>query len=93
MKYVYPVILTPAKIGYVVSIPDLGINTQGHNVSEAINMARDAIGIWGIAEQDAGRTVPKPSKPAVDHKPDEIATLIDIDFDAYRRAISFFCFS
>ncbi len=86
MKKVYPIILAPAKIGYVVFVPDLEINTQGHDIAEAIDMARDAIGLWGITEQDAGRKIPEPSTANVNHKPEEIVTLVDIDFDAYRRA-------
>ncbi|HCW79768.1 MAG TPA: HicB family protein [Ruminococcaceae bacterium] len=86
MKKVYLVVLTPAEHGYVVSAPDLQINTEGNDIADAIEMARDAIGLWGIAEQDAGRQIPEPSTVKVEHKPDEIVTLVDIDFDAYRRA-------
>ena len=86
MKKAYPVILTPGKTGYVVYVPDLDINTQGTDVADAIDMARDAIGLWGISEQDAGRNIPAPSVKLPAHKPNEIATLVDIDFDAYRKA-------
>ena len=55
MKTVFPIILTPADVGYVVTIPDLKINTEGSSVADAIEMARDAIGLWGICEEDAGR--------------------------------------
>ena len=55
MKAVYPIILTPAERGYVVFVPDLDINTEGDDLADAIEMARDAIGIWGITEEDAGR--------------------------------------
>lgn len=86
MKKVYPVILTPAERGYVVYAPDLQINTEGNDIADAIEMARDAIGMWGITEQDAGRKIPEPSIVKVKHTPDDIVTLVDIDFDAYRRA-------
>ena len=56
MTKVYPVILTPAKIGeengFAVYVPDLELNTQGHDMAESIDMARDAIGILGISMQD-----------------------------------------
>ena len=42
MKAVYSIILTPAENGYVVSIPDLRLNTEGNDIPEAIAMARDA---------------------------------------------------
>ena len=61
MKASYPVILTPAGRGYVVFVPNLNINTEGGTLAEALDMARDAISIWGITEQDAGRTIPEAS--------------------------------
>nr|DAL51625.1 MAG TPA_asm: HicB-like toxin [Caudoviricetes sp.] len=87
MKQVYPVILHPdPEGGYTVLVPDLNIGTQGETVAECIDMARDAIGLWGICEQDAGRIVPAPSGLAPRHEEGETVTLVDIDFDAYRRA-------
>ncbi|MEG1276259.1 MAG: type II toxin-antitoxin system HicB family antitoxin [Ruthenibacterium sp.] len=86
MKEVYSIILTPAEKGYVVTVPDLEINTEGDTLAEAISMARDAIGLWGICEQDAGRTIPQPSTRTPKCAGNEISTLVDIDFDAYRRA-------
>lgn len=87
MKQVYPVILHPeAEGGYSVSVPDLDIGTQGDTVAECIDMARDAIGLWGITEEDEGRSVPAPSGFTPPHEDSEIVTLVDIDFDAYRRA-------
>jgi predicted RNase H-like HicB family nuclease len=70
----------------VVYVPDLDINTQGTDLANAIDMARDAIGLWGITEQDMGRSIPEPSLELPGHEPNQIATLVDIDFDAYRRA-------
>lgn len=86
MKKVYPVILTPDEIGYIVTVPDLNINTEGDSLPEAIEMARDAIGLWGICEEDQGRTIPEPHSVKLKHKDNEIVTLVDIDFKAYRRA-------
>ena len=87
MKQVYPVILHPeADGGFSVSVPDLNIGTQGETVAECIDMARDASGLWGICEQDAGRAIPEPSVLSPAHEEGELVTLVDIDFDAYRRA-------
>ena len=90
MTKVYPVILTPVKIGeedgYSVYVPDLEIGTQGYNLAEAIYMARDAIGIWGICEQDDGREIPEPSATEPPHEADELVTWVDIDFAKYRKA-------
>ncbi len=50
MKNSYPIILMPDKVGYVVYVPDFNINTEVDTLTEAIEMARDAIGgpalIW-----------------------------------------------
>ena len=87
MKQVYPIILTPESDGgYSVFVPDLNIGTQGETVAECIDMARDAIGLWGICEQDEKRTVPAAATFLPAHEADEIVTLVDVDFDAYRRA-------
>ena len=86
MKAVYPIILTPAERGYVVFVPDLDINTEGEDLADAIKMARDAIGLWGITEEDAGRKIPQASGTMPHPEEQEIVTLVDIDFAAYRRA-------
>jgi len=86
MKQAYPVILTPAEKGFVVTIPDLDINTEGDDLANAIEMARDAIGIWGISEEDAGRSIPGPSTIHPLHNPNDLVSLVDIDFLEYRRA-------
>lgn len=69
-----------------MSVPDLQINTEGETIPDAIAMARDAIGLWGISEEDAGRSIPAASGKLPSHGENEVATLVDIDFDAYRRA-------
>ena len=86
MTKVYPVILTPCESSFIVTVPDLDINTQGKDIAEAIYMARDAIGLWGICEQDDGRDIPEPSSIEPPHEAHELVSWIDIDFDKYRRA-------
>lgn len=86
MTKVYPVILTPTNHGYVVTVPDLDINTQGKDLAEAIYMARDAIGLWGICEQDDGRNIPEPSISEPPHEANELVSWVDIDFAKYRKA-------
>ena len=49
-------------------------------------MARDAIGLWGISEQDAGREIPEPSRLEPPHEANELVSWVDIDFEKYRRA-------
>jgi len=90
VKQAYPIILTPVKDdfkGYAVMVPDLEIYTQGSVIAEAIDMARDAIGMWICFEQDEGRNIPEPGNiDTIQAKPGEIKTLVDIDIDEYRRA-------
>lgn len=86
MKNSYPIILTPDKTGYVVYVPDFDIYTEGDNLTEAIEMARDAIGIMGIDYEDDKKPLPVPSGMAnVKHEENEITTLVDVDFTEYRR--------
>lgn len=85
MKSAYPIILSPADKGFVVYVPDLDINTEGDTIADAIEMARDAIGLWGICRQDTGNEIPIPKSMTPKHKPDEIVSIVDVDFDFYRR--------
>ena len=48
MKNAYPIVMTKGKDHIVVFVPDFSINTQGKNYTDAIEMARDAIGLMGI---------------------------------------------
>jgi predicted RNase H-like HicB family nuclease len=80
------VVLTPVETGYVVDVPDLSIGTQGRDLAHAIYMARDAIGIWGLSRQEAGRDIPEPSAAEPPHGAEELISWVDIDFDKYRRA-------
>lgn len=94
MKAVYPVIFTEDKNGeYLVEVPDMGILTEGKDLSDAMFMARDAIGLAGIVAEDKNEEIPKPSK-IEDIKLEEgefsdegksIVALVDVDFTEYRR--------
>lgn len=88
MKSAYPIIMTKGKKFIVVFIPDFNINTQGTDIPDAINMARDAIGLVGIDMQDAGETLPEPSSLAdvqENAQSGSIVSLVDVDFTEYRR--------
>lgn len=86
MKQAYPVILTPDETGFTAFIPDFNINTQGDDLCEAIEMARDAIGLMGIDMEDDKKVLPEPCKlESVKREPCDIVTLVDVDFAEYRR--------
>ena len=87
MKKAYPIILTCEERGFTVYIPDFDIGTQGSDITEAIEMARDAIGLMGVDLEDDGRELPSPtdisSIAVVNHN--ECVSLVDVDFSEYRR--------
>lgn len=86
MKAAYPIVMTKGKDRILVFIPDFGINTQGESYADAMTMARDAIGAMGIDMEDDHEQVPTPTEPeAVERNGGDIITLVDVDFDEYRR--------
>lgn len=88
MKNSYPILLIPEEKGFTVFIPDFNINSQGDDLTEAIEMARDAIGIMGIDMQDDGLSLPKASSLSeIQSKAsqNDLVSLVDVDFDEYRR--------
>jgi len=88
MKVAYPVIIAKGEKFYLASVPDCDIDTQGENLVDAIAMARDAISIWCIGEQDFGRKLPVASAmSAIMPSEGEIVTLVDADIDAYRKLL------
>ena len=87
MKTAYPVIFRQLTDGYSVHVPDFPLDTQGDNLAEAIEMARDAIGIMGIDMEDDKKPLPQPtSQESVKFKPGEFVSMVDIDFTEYRKA-------
>ena len=86
MKQAYPVIITKDKDFFVASIPDFETGTQGESLAEAIEMARDAIGMCGCYMQDEEKDIPIPTDIGnVTKESSDILTLVDVDFDEYRK--------
>ncbi len=97
MKGVYPVFITPHNDLYLVYVPDLDIYTEGTNLGDAMEMARDAIGLKGIDLEDDGQALPAPSsyegarKKAREEADADfdyssgMLTMIDVDFLEYRK--------
>lgn len=84
-KQVYAVVITKTPDEwYCVDVPDMEIGTQGKTLAEAIEMAREAIGLQGICLQDLGKAIPKPTTIDPPHEKDEIVALIDVDFQQAR---------
>ena len=95
MKQVYPVILTQDKDCVLVDIPDFDVVTEGESLADAVEMARDAIGLNGITLEDDGKSIPEPTSiEKIDIKNGKfsdvgssIVSLVDIDFTEYRKKI------
>ncbi|MCD7811582.1 MAG: type II toxin-antitoxin system HicB family antitoxin [Ruminococcus sp.] len=87
MKNSYPIILTPDEIGYVVYIPDFDVGTEGDTLADAIEMAKDAIGLMGIVMEDDMKEIPAPTPidKVKKNSLDDIITLVDVDFTEYRK--------
>lgn len=88
MKKAYPIVLIQGKEYIVVFVPDFNINTQGKSIPDALEMARDAIGIMGIDMEDDGEALPEPSELAdvqAAVATGELVSLVDVDFAEYRR--------
>ena len=96
MKQVYPVFIREYKKDYLVYVPDMEIYTEAKTMADAIEMARDAIGLKGIDYEDDTKTIPTPSshEEAIDKAKKNgdifdystgILTLVDVNFTEYRR--------
>ena len=87
MRKAYPVLFTPyPEGGYMAYVPDFDISTEGNTFADAIYMARDAIGLTGIAMEDEGRPLPVPASPdSVQMGADDLLSFVDVDFAEYRR--------
>lgn len=100
MKQVYPTFIVNMNDNsahpFLVFVPDMAIYTEGSDFADAIQMARDAIGLSGLSMEDHKEPLPIPSTP---EKAIQIAkqdtevldfstgflTYVDVDFTEYRR--------
>lgn len=44
MKKVYPTLIAENNGTFLVYVPDMDIYTEGHDMADAVSMARDAVG-------------------------------------------------
>lgn len=102
MKQVYPTFILNMDDGsehpFLVCVPDMEIWTEGDNLADAIEMARDAIGVAGISMEDNQEELPLPSdqkaaREKMKQSADDldfsngIMTYVDVDFSEYRKKI------
>ena len=95
MKNVYPVFFTTTDTMILVEVPDLEILTEGTDMANAIEMARDAIELKCVSMEDDETDIPLPSDIRsldVHHgtfteEGNTIISFVDIDSGEYRRKI------
>ena len=95
MKGVYPVIFTKTDDCILVEVPDFHILTEGKDYADAIEKARDAVGLKGISLEDAQMEIPEASyveeinilEGTFAGEGKSIISLVDIDFLEYRRRV------
>ena len=102
MKQVYPTFILntndDSEHPFLVCVPDMEIYTEGNDFADAIEMARDAIGLAGISMEDNKEALPPPSiqeeaikkvkqnADIVDFS-SGILTYVDVDFTEYRKKV------
>ncbi|MCD7763502.1 MAG: type II toxin-antitoxin system HicB family antitoxin [Lachnospiraceae bacterium] len=102
MTVAYPVIFTEVETNILIEVPDLGIVTEANSegkkkgtMTDAIMMARDAIGLTCITAEDDGKIPAQPSTiSSVDPAKGSFAdagkgfvSLVDVDLTEYRRRV------
>lgn len=86
-RYSYPASITGAEDGYTVVFPDIpGCATGGKDLSEALLMASDALGLMLYDMEQSGAAIPAPSALGQIPAPaDGFVNYISCDTDILRR--------
>ena len=95
MKNVYPVFFTKTNDCVLVEVPDLGILTEGTDMNDAIDMARDAIELKCVSMEDANEDIPDASDFSMLNTANgtfanegvTVISFVDIDSSEYRKKI------
>lgn len=96
MRVVYPTFIAENEGTFLVFVPDMEIFTEGKDMADAIEMARDAISLKGMDMEDAGGQFPDASTPEEARDASKkyedifdyskgILTYVDADISEYRR--------
>lgn len=89
MKGAYPVIIREEEGTFYVEIPGFDLDTYGESLYDAVEMARDAIGLAGISKEDHGEELPAPLgfEEVKSITNGEVISYIDVDFSKYREEL------
>lgn len=86
-------LFTKTDTDVLVEVPDLEILTEGKDMNNAIEMARDVIELTCVSMEDDGKEVPVPSEMldvnsgTFSNDDVTILSFVDIDSSEYRRKI------
>lgn len=96
MKKKYPVYFTETENDILVECSDLEVLTQGKDMNDAVEMAKDAIELLIVDMEDRNENVPEPSR--IDDLDVKNGTfyndgrtsilLVNIDSDEYRKKLA-----
>lgn len=81
----YPIILEKEADGYFVTVPDIDRFTQGEDIADAMEMARDLICLWLLDLEESGKSIPQPASMELNVSKDAIVTFVDVNIDEYRK--------
>ena len=95
MKNVYPVLFTKTDDCVLIEVPDFNILTEGKDMNDAMEMARDAIELNCVTMEDNKEKIPVPSdiktlnveNGTFSEDGDTIISFVDIDSATYRKKI------
>lgn len=95
MKKMYPVIFTQTSDAVLVEVPDLEILTQGTNIENALDMARDAISITIVSMEDNNESIPAPTnirdiditQTTFANEGESFSSIVDVNIAEYRKRI------
>ena len=95
MRNVYPVFFTKTNDCILIEVPDLEILTEGKDMNDAIDMARDAIELKCVSMEDEKEEIPNPSDISLlniengtfANEGETVISLVDIDSAEYRKKI------
>lgn len=88
-KYVYPAVFTPAaEGGYVVTFPDWKGATQGDDIADALNAAKDFVGLACQSAEHDNEPLPESTpRDKVEVPEGGFVNLMMADIAAYQEVI------
>ena len=88
-RYVFPAVLTFAEDGITVEFPDLpGCMTCGKTDGEAVEMAREALGLHLFGLETDHETIPIPSRlSSLRTEANQVLAMVDVWMPPLRRGI------